>query len=320
MQLESGRGLRVFGWPVIVSAAISSIGYAAGGPADFTLSSGAKQFSAADARGKYVAIHFLLKTDCPYCLRYVQEYAVQGDRVPGVEHVFVKPDSEAEIAAWKAKLPATVAAATTIYRDPDAKLAERLGVPGGYKFHGEVVHYPALILLGPDGDEVFRYVGKSNADRLPFSQFAAKLAELRRNPALKEYNIGDDHVAIGGTDPVAYFTAGKAEAGRSDLTAEFGGVVYRFATPENRHAFAAAPEKYAPAYGGWCATAMADGKKVEIDPGNFKVTNGRLFLFYKGWLGNAQKDWNKDEPAMTTRADGAWKKIAPQDLATRGNP
>jgi len=300
----------------MVATFVSGIAIAA--PAGFTLSSGDSTISSDALRGKYVALHFLLKTECPYCLRYVQEYVKQADRVPGVVQIFVKPDSEAEIKAWTAKLPADVGSATTIYRDPDAALAEQLRVPGGYKFHGQVVHHPALILLGPDGSEVYRYVGKDNTDRLPFRQFAAKVAELRRNPAAKEYNVGDDHVAIGGTDPVAYFTAGKAQPGRSDLKAEFGGIVYRFATPENRHAFAEAPEKYAPAYGGWCATAMAEGKKVEIDPANFKITNGRLFLFYKGWLGNAQKDWNKDEPGMTVKADSAWKRIAPQDLATRG--
>ena len=69
------------------------------------------------------------------------------------------------------------------------------------------------------------------------------------------------------------------------------------------------PEKYLPAYGGWCATAMARGEKVQIEPSSFKVTNGRLFLFYNGLFGNAIKDWNKDESALTVKADAQWKKI-----------
>ena len=55
---------------------------------------------------------------------------------------------------------------------------------------------------------------------------------------------------------------------------------------------------------------MADGKKVEIDPKNYKITNGRLFLFFKAWYANAINDWNKDEKNMTTKADAAWKKIS----------
>lgn len=55
---------------------------------------------------------------------------------------------------------------------------------------------------------------------------------------------------------------------------------------------------------------MAKGEKVEVDPTNFKVTNGRLFLFFKTFYANAIKDWNKDEPNLTVKADLNWKKIA----------
>jgi peroxiredoxin Q/BCP len=43
-----------------------------------------------------------------------------------------------------------------------------------------VVHYPATVLIGPDGREIFRHVGKSNADRLSFEKLSEKLAELRK--------------------------------------------------------------------------------------------------------------------------------------------
>lgn len=43
-------------------------------PAGFTVESpvDGKTFKLADARGKYVALHFLLKTECPFCLRHTQ--------------------------------------------------------------------------------------------------------------------------------------------------------------------------------------------------------------------------------------------------------
>ena len=41
-------------------------------------------------------------------------------------------------------------------------------------------HKRMSVLIGPDGKEVFRYVGKSNADRLSFESFAAKVAELSK--------------------------------------------------------------------------------------------------------------------------------------------
>ena len=151
----------------------------AANPADFTVQGANRKesFRLADAKGKFVALHFLLKTECPFCLRHTRDYLEKAKSQSDVVHVFLKPDSGADIAKWANKLgPDPV----TIYHDPDARLADAFGIPGGYKFHGQVVHYPALVLLDPVGREVFRYVGKANSDRLSFSQFSARLAELRK--------------------------------------------------------------------------------------------------------------------------------------------
>ena len=283
-------------------------------PVDFTIESPAdgKIFKLSEAKGKYVALHFLLKTECPYCLKHTRDYAKKSATTPGVVHIFLKPDSTDEIKAWSSKANrGDDFADVTIYRDTDAKLADEFKIPGGYQFHGQSVHYPALVLLDPAGQEAFRYVGKSNADRFSFEQFTAKLAELQDQPAaIQHYNLGTDKVAISGYDPVAYFTQGKAIKGRKEVGASHRGVTYYFASEENRKLFTKSPEKYLPTYGGWCATAMVKGEKVEIDPTNFKVTNGRLFLFFKAFYANAIKDWNKDEPNQTTKADANWKKIA----------
>ena len=87
-------------------------------------------------------------------------------------------------------------------------------------------------------------------------------------------------------------------------------MTYWFASPQNLERFLTNPDRYEPTYGGWCASAMADGgRKVEIDPKNFKVTDGRLFLFYKGLFQDAQDFWNKDERAHTAEADTNWTKL-----------
>lgn len=130
------------------------------------------------------------------------------------------------------------------------------------------------------------------------------------NAAIAQYNLGSDKLALEGYDPVAYFTQSKALKGRKEITAQHHGVTYCFASEQDRKLFAESPDKYLPAYGGWCATAMAKGEKVEVDPTNFKVTNGRLFLFFKAFYANAIRDWNKDEANLTTKADANWKKIS----------
>ena len=148
---------------------------------DFSLESpeDGKTLRAADLRGKYVAIHFLLKTECPICLKHTHDYATKGSSLTNVVQVFVKPDSAAEIKAWAKKLKGSSDVLPgTVYQDPDAKLAKALKIPDGYAFHGETVHYPALVLLNPQGNEVFRYVGKNNNDRYSFEKLSAKIAEL----------------------------------------------------------------------------------------------------------------------------------------------
>lgn len=149
-------------------------------PEDFTVKSATDKssFTLKDARGKYVAVHFLLKTECPLCLRHTRDYMTKASTLPNVVQVFLKPDTDKEIEAWATKLPAEELAKQPIYRDPNAKLAKAFDIPDGYQFHGQVVHYPATVLIGPDGKEVFRHVGKSNSDRLSFEALSAKVAEL----------------------------------------------------------------------------------------------------------------------------------------------
>lgn len=286
-------------------------GAAAGPPADFTLpvaTGDGAPFTLSKAKGHYVALHFLLKTECPVCIRHTRSYLENAPKVAGVEHVFIKPDTEAEIAAWAGKVDAK--SLPLIHRDADAAIATAFEIPDGYQFHGQSVHFPALVILNPQGREVFRYVGKANTDRYTFEKFEAKMAELTQAKETAEYNFKKGStLAISGYDPVAYITKNEAAAGKPEVTSTYQGVTYQFASDENRALFAKSPEKYLPTYGGWCATAMAKGEKVEIDPTNFKVTDGRTFLFYKGLFGDAKKDWVKDEAANAQKADAAWGKI-----------
>lgn len=151
-------------------------------PEDFTVkaATAAGSFSLKEAKGKYVALHFLLKTECPLCLRHTRDYMTKAPTLPNVVQVFLKPDTDREIEAWASKLSAEDLAKNPIYRDPNAKLAKAFDIPFGYELHGQVMHFPATVLIGPDGKEVFRYVGKNNSDRFAFEKLAEKVAELSK--------------------------------------------------------------------------------------------------------------------------------------------
>ncbi len=122
-------------------------------------------------------------------------------------------------------------------------------------------------------------------------------------------------LAIKGYDPVAYFS-GSPQKGKANITTDYNGAVYHFATTANRDAFLADPAKYEPAYGGWCAWAMKDGEKVEVDPTKFIVKNDRLYLFYDGFWGNTKAKWEKeDHAAQVKQADAKWKTLSGEDPA-----
>ncbi len=174
--------MKMFTLAMVVLTATALSNLQADNPSDFTVSSALddSKFQLSQHRGKSVVLHFLLKTECPYCLRYTQEYAKLAAKAPDVVHVFLKPDSAAEIKQWASHLDkADLKELPKVYRDADAGLAKQYKVRDGYKFHGQSVHYPALIILGVDGKEVFRYVGKSNADRMKPEDFLKKIDELR---------------------------------------------------------------------------------------------------------------------------------------------
>jgi hypothetical protein len=137
---------------------------------------------------------------------------------------------------------------------------------------------------------------------------ASSTVALATVPA-KHSNLDKNAVALKGYDPVSYFTASKPVQGNDNISVTHDDAVYRFASQDNRSKFQAEPAKYLPEYGGWCAKAIADKEKVDIDPLNYKITNGRLFLFYKGLWGDALNIWNKDEANLTRRADENWKQI-----------
>jgi len=135
---------------------------------------------------------------------------------------------------------------------------------------------------------------------------AQQSTDLRK----KEFNPESSGLAIQGYDPVAYFNQRKAIEGKKNITTQYNGISYRFANVQNRDAFIAAPEKYEPQYGGWCAYAMgANGEKVAVDPETFKIVDGKLYLFYNKFFNNTLKDWNKDEAHLKANADKSWQKL-----------
>lgn len=110
-------------------------------------------------------------------------------------------------------------------------------------------------------------------------------------------------VAVGGYDPVAYFTEGKPVVGNPAITHEHAGAIWRFASEASRAAFKADPAKYAPQYGGYCAYGAARGYKAPIDPTAWRIVDGKLYLNYSHAV---QRQWLADIPGYIRKADENW--------------
>lgn len=118
-----------------------------------------------------------------------------------------------------------------------------------------------------------------------------------------------DGAAIRGYDPVAYFTTGQPTPGSPDITADYDGATWRFATAENRALFLLEPAKYAPQYGGYCAYGMTVGQKVPVDPAAWSIVEGRLYLNNSLAV---RESWSKDPAGNIGKADAAWPKVRDQ--------
>lgn len=128
-----------------------------------------------------------------------------------------------------------------------------------------------------------------------------------------EHNLDASGIALNGYDPVSYFPegGGRPRQGDAGITAEHEGRRYRFVSIENRDRFVADPARYEPEYGGWCAYAVANGYKFEVDPESYIVADDRLLLFYRGMLGDALAEFEKEGVDQgVARADANWPALA----------
>ena len=87
-------------------------------------------------------------------------------------------------------------------------------------------------------------------------------------------------LAIGGYDPIAFFTNGRALPGSPDFEFRYAGAIWRFHNMGNRAAFGAQPEIYMPQFGGYDPIGVIRGIAVAGNPNVWLIAGQRLYLFY----------------------------------------
>jgi YHS domain-containing protein len=119
-------------------------------------------------------------------------------------------------------------------------------------------------------------------------------------------NVDKHGVALDGYDPVALFTEGKTVKGNVQITARHRGAIYRFASPEARAEFESAPDRYAPAFGGFCAYGASKGYPAPVKIETWQIYQGRLLLNYDL---EVKALFDADRDGYLAKADANWPSI-----------
>ena len=124
--------------------------------------------------------------------------------------------------------------------------------------------------------------------------------------------VDETGFALSGYDPVAYFdleqaSPGEAQPfavpGRADVTAEWNGATWAFASEANRDRFLADPAAFAPAYDGHCAFGVAKGGKVPGNPNLWRIVDGQLYVNINPAV---QGMWTADIDGNIQTAEDNW--------------
>ncbi|MEQ9586440.1 MAG: YHS domain-containing (seleno)protein [Parvibaculaceae bacterium] len=113
-------------------------------------------------------------------------------------------------------------------------------------------------------------------------------------------------LGVHGVDTVALSTLNAVAEGDAAHTVVNDGVAYYFASEDTARRFKADPSKYKPQYGGFCAYAVAVGKKFDGDPHYADIVDGKLYLFVNAAIFEKYK---KDRKGTIARAEKTWPSI-----------
>ncbi|MCP9483128.1 YHS domain-containing protein [Shimia sp. CNT1-13L.2] len=145
--------------------------------------------------------------------------------------------------------------------------------------------------------------------RAALGLFAAAPAALTLAPhaaLAREPEVFQNPNAINGYDPVAYFTDGKPVKGNSAHKVSWNGADWHFASAENAKTFKAAPETYAPVFGGYCAYAASKGYLAPTKPEAWTVYEGKLYLNANL---RARELWLQDIPGNIAKGHANWPAV-----------
>ncbi len=130
--------------------------------------------------------------------------------------------------------------------------------------------------------------------------------------AADEYNVGNgltlngNPLGMHGVDPVSMFQQSAPATGDAVFTSTYDGVDYYFSSAAAQANFDAAPEKYLPQFGGFCAFGVFVGKKLDGDVRYADIVEGKLYLFVNATI---LEKYREDPQAVIAGANAKWPEL-----------
>lgn len=118
-------------------------------------------------------------------------------------------------------------------------------------------------------------------------------------------SLSDSHF-IEGFDLVSYFRKTGPVKGSSDFSMRYDEHTLLFANKKNLIDFQENPTTYMPAYNGNCAYGMVFGMKSKVDPLQYNIIDGKLYLLLDE---GTKKRFNRRLDRNLKKSQRAWQKL-----------
>ena len=129
---------------------------------------------------------------------------------------------------------------------------------------------------------------------------------INQPESVKKINTTAENIAVRGFDTVAYFTEQTAVPGNSQYAFIWNGAKWYFSSADNMEKFKAAPETYAPQFGGFCSFAVSKGYTADADPQAWKVVDGKLYLNYNQ---KVKEMWEAEQEKRIKDGEKNWEEF-----------
>ena len=136
--------------------------------------------------------------------------------------------------------------------------------------------------------------------------FAAPVIAADEYNVTTGYTLGGAGLGVHGVDPVALSTLNAVTLGDAKHAVVHDGVAYYFASEITAERFKSDPARFLPQYGGFCAYAVALGKKLDGDPRYADIVDGKLYLFVNAAV---FERYLADKENTLRKAEEQWPKI-----------